>query len=277
MTSGQRIAKLRKERDLQQKEVAEAIDINRIVLNRIELGKRPLRDDEVVALADFFHVTTDYLLKGSLPDTDNQKENTTVSKIKLGDKLKKLREKKGLMQRDVCLALKIEQSTLANYENNRRIPSLDVLIALADYYGTSLDYLAGRTDESTIPFSLLFKQLREQHGLTQYQLGQKLNISPSAIGMYEQGRRLPDIPILIKIASYFGTSLDYLLNNSVTKNNLPVNSPKDLNKFLQQTEIIFNGNIYHLMTEDRDIVIKALDVAFYRIPTTKKNNDTFKK
>ena len=64
MTSGQRITKLRKERDLQQKEVAEAIGMNRIVLNRIELGKRPLRDDEAVALADYFHVTTDYLLKG---------------------------------------------------------------------------------------------------------------------------------------------------------------------------------------------------------------------
>lgn len=64
MTSGQRITKLRKEKDLQQKEVAEAIGMNRIILNRIELGKRPLRDDEAVALADFFHVTTDYLLKG---------------------------------------------------------------------------------------------------------------------------------------------------------------------------------------------------------------------
>lgn len=71
MTSGQRVTKLRKERDLQQKEVAEAIGMNRIVLNRIELGKRPLRDDEAVALADFFHVTTDYLLKGKVPDQNS--------------------------------------------------------------------------------------------------------------------------------------------------------------------------------------------------------------
>lgn len=70
MTPGQRITKLRKGMNLQQKEVAEAIGMNRIVLNRIELGKRPLRDDEAVALADFFHVTTDYLLKGT-PSQDN--------------------------------------------------------------------------------------------------------------------------------------------------------------------------------------------------------------
>lgn len=73
MTSGQRITKLRKERNLQQKEVAEAIGMNRIILNRIELGKRPLRDDEAVALADFFHVTTDYLLKGVTPPSNSKK------------------------------------------------------------------------------------------------------------------------------------------------------------------------------------------------------------
>lgn len=70
MTAGQRITKLRKDRDLQQKEVAEAIGMNRIVLNRIELGKRPLRDDEAVALADYFHVTIDYLLKGKTASQD---------------------------------------------------------------------------------------------------------------------------------------------------------------------------------------------------------------
>ena len=73
MTSGQRITKLRKEQNLQQKEVAAAIGMNRIVLNRIELGKRPLRDDEAVALADFFHVTTDYLLKGVTTQPRNKK------------------------------------------------------------------------------------------------------------------------------------------------------------------------------------------------------------
>lgn len=58
---------------MQQKELAEAIGMNRIVLNRIELGKRPLRDDEAVVLADFFQVTTDYLLKGSISNTSKHK------------------------------------------------------------------------------------------------------------------------------------------------------------------------------------------------------------
>lgn len=78
MTPGQRITKLRKEKDLQQKEVAEAIGMNRIILNRIELGKRPLRDDEAVALADYFHVTTDYLLKGKVSEQNHSSRGVRI-------------------------------------------------------------------------------------------------------------------------------------------------------------------------------------------------------
>lgn len=81
MTPGQRITKLRKEKDLQQKEVAEAIGMNRIILNRIELGKRPLRDDEAVALADYFHVTTDYLLKGKVSEQNHSSRGVRIPVI----------------------------------------------------------------------------------------------------------------------------------------------------------------------------------------------------
>lgn len=113
--------------------------------------------------------------------------------MKIGDRMKKLREEKGLMQQDVCNALDIEQSTLANYENNRRVPKTDILIEIANYYGVSLDYLVGRVDDR-----------------------------------FDSSKR----------------------------------RPKDLNKFLQQSEIIFDGDTYNLTDEDRDLVMKSLEVAF---------------
>lgn len=61
---------------------------------------------------------------------------------------------------------------------------------------------------------MTLKKLREEKGLTQAELGRQLKISPSAIGMYEQGRRTPDIPILKKMSAFFGVSIDYLLGNS---------------------------------------------------------------
>lgn len=56
--------------------------------------------------------------------------------------------------------------------------------------------------------------LRKKAGMSQLQLAQKLNVSPSAVGMYEQGRRTPYIDILIQMASLFGVSLDYLVTGS---------------------------------------------------------------
>ena len=106
----------------------------------------------------------------------------------------------------------------------------------------------------------LLKKLREEKGLTQSELGKELGISPSTVGMYEQGRRVPDVPILKKMSAFFNVSIDYLLEN--VNHNVPMKMPKDLNKFLQQSEIIFDGDTYNLTDEDRDLVMKSLEVAF---------------
>lgn len=106
----------------------------------------------------------------------------------------------------------------------------------------------------------LLKKLREEKGLTQSELGKELGISPSTVGMYEQGRRVPDVPILKKMSAFFNVSIDYLLEN--VNHNVPMKMPKDLNKFLQQSEIIFDGDTYNLTDEERELVIKSLEVAF---------------
>jgi len=53
--------------------------------------------------------------------------------------------------------------------------------------------------------------LRHSLGMSQKELAQKLHISASAEGMYEQGRRTPSIEILINMTRLFGVSLDYLI------------------------------------------------------------------
>ena len=67
---GNRIAKLREESELTQYELADKIKISKSVMNRIELGTRPVRDDELKAIALFFKVSADYLLGIiDIPDT----------------------------------------------------------------------------------------------------------------------------------------------------------------------------------------------------------------
>ncbi|MBR4283527.1 MAG: helix-turn-helix transcriptional regulator [Anaerotignum sp.] len=55
------------------------------------------------------------------------------------------------------------------------------------------------------------KALRKEIGMTQIELGEKLNYGSTAIANYEAGRNQPSIPDLMKIASIFDVSMDYLL------------------------------------------------------------------
>jgi transcriptional regulator with XRE-family HTH domain len=58
--------------------------------------------------------------------------------------------------------------------------------------------------------------LRRKEGWSQAQLAQKLGISPSAVGMYEQGRREPPAQLLVALAREFQVTTDYLLTGQPT-------------------------------------------------------------
>ena len=53
--------------------------------------------------------------------------------------------------------------------------------------------------------------LRRKAGLSQAQLGEALQVSPSTVGMYEQGRREPAAQTLVKLSEIFDVSTDFLL------------------------------------------------------------------
>lgn len=54
------------------------------------------------------------------------------------------------------------------------------------------------------------KTLREKKDMTQEELCKSLNITQSALSHWELGRRQPNVDQLIKLADFFGVSLDYL-------------------------------------------------------------------
>jgi len=57
------------------------------------------------------------------------------------------------------------------------------------------------------------KQLRQEKGLTQAQLGSYFNLAESSISLYEAGKRSPDYATLKRLAAFFAVSADYLLGS----------------------------------------------------------------
>ena len=81
MSVASNIVTLRERQGLNQKELAESLNMNRSVLNRIENGTRPVRDDELKIIADYFNVSADYLLGRETPKAPTlSDEQTTVLK-----------------------------------------------------------------------------------------------------------------------------------------------------------------------------------------------------
>ena len=54
------------------------------------------------------------------------------------------------------------------------------------------------------------KRLRQEHNMTQGELGKKIGIHQKQISAYERGRNIPSTDILIKLAEVFDVTLDYL-------------------------------------------------------------------
>lgn len=67
--------------------------------------------------------------------------------MKISEILKSLRTENGLTQKELSERLKIGQATIACYESGQREPHISNLIAYADFFECSIDYLAGRTDD----------------------------------------------------------------------------------------------------------------------------------
>ncbi len=65
----------------------------------------------------------------------------------LAERLRLLREKRGLKQKAVAADINIGNTTLSNYEKGVSSPNPEILVLLADYFSTSADYLLGRTDD----------------------------------------------------------------------------------------------------------------------------------
>ena len=61
-------------------------------------------------------------------------------------RIRELREDSDLTQAKIGAAINVPQRTYAYYESGERMLPPKVLCALADFYGTSVDYLLGRTD-----------------------------------------------------------------------------------------------------------------------------------
>ena len=109
-----------------------------------------------------------------------------------------------------------------------------------------------------------FRNLRKKNNLLQSDIAEKLNVSTSTIGMWEQGRNQPDNESLIKIANLFNVSTDYLLDNDLKDVNVSEDNKKLVQSLADGLTNPLNKALYSKASElkndrDKEAVLKVIE------------------
>lgn len=110
-------------------------------------------------------------------------------------------------------------------------------------------------------FKDILYKLRKEKKISQQDIGNLVGISSQAVSKWELGDSEPDSEALIKIANYFGVSVDYLLGNVSYKNNEELKEIEALKSLL-----IKNG----FMNKDEDLTEKELNKLFQFVNANKE-------
>jgi len=113
--------------------------------------------------------------------------------------------------------LNLGGSTIRQWRAGKRSPTFFNALRLAEYFGCSLDYLAGRIDDDIkftpqpiLPFHERLLYILNERGLTWYKVVKDTKISISNIHDWRSGSS-PLLPRLIELADYLDVTLDYLV------------------------------------------------------------------
>lgn len=109
-------------------------------------------------------------------------------------------------------------------------------------------------------------ELRKSKGISQKELANYIDVSPSLVGMYEQGRRKPSFEILEAIADYFNINIDTLYGKD------EIETPYYLNPVVSEyaQAVKDNPNLKLLFDASKDMSKDDIDFVINTIEMLKK-------
>ena len=188
--------------------------------------------------------------------------------MSFGSNLRLMREQRNISQKMLSIKIGVTQSSISDWEADRKMPPSKTILKLADIFNVSTDeiferpaskassclspisqlYTASRNqpcykkaNDTRCNFSLRVKGLRERDGYTQSNLAKVLHVSQSTIGGWETQVREPTLKGISDLCSIFNTSADYLLG--LTSNpNIPISASSSDSSLVSQLCTVYNLN-----------------------------------
>lgn len=92
---------------------------------------------------------------------------------KFAERLKALRESRGMNQGEFAKKIDVAQTTIGMYETGKREPNFERLNKIATFFSVSIDYLVGRTDDPAKVYKPITRELLDMLHLTDDEIFEK--------------------------------------------------------------------------------------------------------
>ena len=124
---------------------------------------------------------------------------------------------KNVTSQKLASDLNVTVGTINRWKGDRSGIKLTDLIKLCKYFGCSLDYLVGKTEQDIKPskfelenFGVQVRKVMKSKGISSYVLRRDTQFASSRFVDWDKGAD-PKLSTLIELANYFGCSLDELV------------------------------------------------------------------
>lgn len=147
------------------------------------------------------------------------------------NRLKSLREEKGMKQSELGKLLNVQDAAISKYESGKVSLTDDTLLKLSKIFNVPVDYILGNDDYGidyanyqmdTSEFGLAFKEklksILEEKDISQQEFAKITGLHPDEADAFLWGNKVPSIDELIKIAGALNVSANYLLDIPETHN-----------------------------------------------------------
>ncbi len=150
MNTFDKIDFLLKEKGLKQIDLTNYLGVPKAIYTGWKTGRTKSYQKHLSKIADFFGVSVDYLL-GKTETTDPDAPTLSPEKQKIiVDRISGLCEEKSVSINQMLKETNLNKSLVDNLKKGS-IPSVDKIECVADYFGVSVDYLLGKTEQKEKP------------------------------------------------------------------------------------------------------------------------------
>lgn len=139
------------------------------------------------------------------------------TKTNFGESLNEILTDRNIKVKDFAKSVNISLATVYSWMSNSTEPALSSVIAIADYFKCSVEFLIGRSDDDKViecksypPLTKRIKEIMKETGISSYKLRKISKYDGAYFYNWEHGSE-PLLSTLVELSNIFDCSIDYLI------------------------------------------------------------------